>query len=429
MTTTYNTFEKLLARILGKNPALKARIKQVHSRIAYSIYKKTYRYNSILPFSVISPEQTKESFFGYYDKTPCSKEGIVLFHSSLTSTQQVPNPDSPVAINGFDLNQNVAVSIAASSAAYNWQQGTRLHWLDDDSFVFNDFDKQKSRYIARIYSLSSGRETSRFSRPVQDSFQKEYFLSLNYERLQAVCPDYGYGNLPLLADQELKNHAGDGIWRIDYDSGQEHLIIPLDTIIKTCPKAILGNALHSVNHVMISPCGHRFVFIHRYYIDRQRFDRLMLADAQGNDLKVLADNKMVSHCVWLDDNTILSYLRNNEGRDGFWFIDLNQDSCKEVLQGRLNRYGDGHPHVYGDWFITDTYPDKARMQHLILCNWKSGTIIELGEFFHGFAYQGGCRCDLHPRFSPDGKTVFFDSVFDDKRRMYRMDVSSIVDKD
>jgi Tol biopolymer transport system component len=80
--------------------------------------------------------------------------------------------------------------------------------------------------------------------------------------------------------------------------------------------------------------------------------------------------------------------------------------------------------VHGDWFVTDTYPDKARMQHLIMANWKTGEARKLGEFFHGFEYDGQTRCDLHPRFSPDGKSIFFDSVFDGRRRLYRLDPRS-----
>ncbi len=61
------------------------------------------------------------------------------------------------------------------------------------------------------------------------------------------------------------------------------------------------------------------------------------------------------------------------------------------------------------------------MQHLLLCNWKSGEIRRLGEFFHGFAYFGETRCDLHPRFSPDGKKIYFDSVFNGRRGLYVME--------
>ena len=151
-------------------------------------------------------------------------------------------------------------------------------------------------------------------------------------------------------------------------------------------------------------------------------DRLLLADAKTGDLHLLSDFGMVSHCFWVNEETVLGYLRGPGGKDGYWLVNVNSGTFVECMQNKLARFGDGHPHVYGDWFVTDTYPDKARMQHLLLCNWKTGELREIGEFFHGFEFEGENRCDLHPRFSPDGIAVFFDSVFTGKRQLYKMEL-------
>jgi Tol biopolymer transport system component len=63
------------------------------------------------------------------------------------------------------------------------------------------------------------------------------------------------------------------------------------------------------------------------------------------------------------------------------------------------------------------------MQNLILINMRNNEIIEVGEFFHGFKYKGETRCDLYPRFSPDKKYAFFDSVFSGRRQLYKMELS------
>ena len=51
--------------------------------------------------------------------------------------------------------------------------------------------------------------------------------------------------------------------------------------------------------------------------------------------------------------------------------------------------------------------------------------MDLGRF-HAGGLKGPVRCDLHPRWSPDGRRVCFDSVHGGTRQMYVMDVSEVV---
>jgi hypothetical protein len=58
---------------------------------------------------------------------------------------------------------------------------------------------------------------------------------------------------------------------------------------------------------MISPKEKSFIFIHRYYHNRQRFVRLMFSDY--NSLKVLLDFGMVSHYCWIDNINLLGFVQ------------------------------------------------------------------------------------------------------------------------
>jgi dipeptidyl aminopeptidase/acylaminoacyl peptidase len=51
--------------------------------------------------------------------------------------------------------------------------------------------------------------------------------------------------------------------------------------------------------------------------------------------------------------------------------------------------------------------------------------ISLGKFHSDEQFRGDIRCDLHPRWSPDGSTVSFDSVHEGDRQIYLVDVSDI----
>jgi len=80
------------------------------------------------------------------------------------------------------------------------------------------------------------------------------------------------------------------------------------------------------------------------------------------------------------------------------------------------------------WILCDTYPDKQqRNQHPYLFHVADGKRYPLGHFHCPPEYAGEWRCDLHPRFSPDGKKVVIDSPHGGNgRQMYLIDISSIV---
>jgi hypothetical protein len=423
MTNFYSSTERLIACALSSAPRLKKAIKNIYQYANWRIHKKPYFFQSSYPIQSICNEY-RESFFGYYDKCPLSTyDSFLIYHTNTYPTRQFPDSIMSVEIVLQEASSGKLL-VRLPSSSYNWQQGCRAHWLNNDLMVFNDFEEVTGNYVACVFSASNLRKVKGFAFPIQDTFGTDYFLSLNYRRLMALRPDYGYRNLPPLTKVQLADVENDGIWRIEYDSGKSQLLVSFADMCRVAPKSSFAAAIHKANHVMISPSGDKFIFLHRYYVGKRRFDRLMLANAETGDLRLLADYGIVSHCFWADENTILGYLRGPGNKDAYWLIDVATGNFTRFGDGVLDKYGDGHPHVHGDWFVTDTYPDKARMQHLILANWKTGEFRELGEFFHGFEYSGETRCDLHPRFSPDGKSVFFDSVFDGKRRLYRMDLES-----
>jgi hypothetical protein len=399
---------------------LKVFVKKTYQYLNWLLYQKKYRVST--PYSIKTIDDATESFGGYYDKSPVSPDDTyLLYYVTAFNTKNAPHPMFPIEI----LVKNIItdeIILRIPSVAYNWQQGCRAQWVSADLFIFNDFIKGQEIYISRLWSISLLKEIKSFAYPVQDSYKDDYFLSLNYRRLMSLRPDYGYRNLPPLTTMELQDNDGDGIWRIDYETGNSRLLVNLSTIMKIKTNSWMTNALHKVNHIMISPSGAQFILIHRYYVRNRRFDRLFLADSETGELRLLADNEMVSHCFWVDENTIMGYMRGPNRKDAYWFIDIvTGQFANNIADDKLNQYGDGHPHIQGDWFVTDTYPDKARMQHLFLTNWRTGEFKELGEFFHGFTYSGETRCDLHPRFLPNGKVVLFDSVFSGKRRLYKIE--------
>jgi hypothetical protein len=415
----YSGFERKIAFVLTKFPGLKAWLKKGYQKLNYIRYKKPYNYKSDYSIKQIKLEN-KESYFGYYDKSPInSTNEYIIFQSTNIATTNMPDPKVPVDIVVYEVI-NDSYEIIDQSYAYNWQQGTKLMWVDDYKFIYNDFEINGQQYISKIYDVKT-KKTKIVHCPIYDCFAEKFAISLNFERLDIARADYSYSNIGVKID--WKDNKNDGLYYVDLKANTSKLIVTLEDIIKLNYKDTMKGAKHKFNHVMISPDGQKMMYMHRWFLsDSRKFDALYISNVDGSDIKLMSDADMVSHCFWAGEENILGYLRSSNNKDAYWLINVPTGKFTHFAGGVLDQYGDGHPHVCGDWFVTDTYPDKARMQHLILCNLKTGEVRELGEFFHGFEYGYETRCDLHPRFSPDGKIIFFDSVFNGSRNLYRLDL-------
>lgn len=421
---SFSSAERALAKILSETPRLKRFIKKTYQHIQYLAHKKTYTFRSGYPVQSFGLQPSCESFVGYYDKTPVSSDGVHIIYQTSAHPAHLPaNANAPVEV----VCQNLLtgdVLACLPSVAYNWQQGTKLQWIGQDRFVFNAYDDQTDRYVAQVYDLARGKVAQTLPTPIYDCFGDEFAVSLSFDRLARLAPDYGYF-CRICRAFNLGDLTNDGVFWVDLRTGQSRLVLSLDVLAKLQPLPSMRGAQHSVNHIMIAPDGKRFMVIHRWYQAGRRLDRLVIANVDGSDPIVLADEGMVSHCFWQDANNILGYLRHG-GQDNYYMLNIQCRSIEPVGTGIIDCHGDGHPHIHGTKVVFDTYPNKARMKKLLLYDLVSGSLDELGEFYESFKFYGEIRCDLHPRFSPDGTKVFFDSVHDGRRGLYMIDLNKKV---
>ena len=421
--SSFNHFEKRLAQLLKKFPLVKKVLKRGYQYLNYFLFKnkrKEFFYNSLRKFSF----QDSETFFGYYDKSPINiGNNIVLWHSVNQDKRNKHPNNSFIEVVVYDLVKESVIN-TYQTTTWNWQQGARLQWLTSDKYAFNDFDENLNKFITRVYSIQEDYELKRFEFPIQDAFKNQYFLSLNYTRLNTLRPDYGYRNLPNLSETELNTLNNDGIWYVDYKTGEGKLLISLETIVNFKYKDSFNAGKHYVNHIMISPNGDKFIFLHRYFLNGVRNDRLIQSDLQGN-MRLLSEHNMISHYYWFGNSKVFGYMRGEDGTDGYYTINCEESSMILYDDEELQKYGDGHPNICGKKFVTDIYPDKSRTQTLIYGDLKRKEHIVLAHLHNNLKYDGEYRCDLHPRFSHDGTKVFFDTVHYGKRELCMMDLKDI----
>ena len=89
---------------------------------------------------------------------------------------------------------------------------------------------------------------------------------------------------------------------------------------------------------------------------------------------------------------------------------------------------DGHCSYSPDrnWVLTDTYPSRDDSRRtLILYRSETDRRVDIGRFYSDPAVSGPIRCDLHPRWSRDGRQVCVDSIHEGSRQMYVIDVTAV----
>jgi hypothetical protein len=425
VTHDFKSWERVVARILSKTPKIKSRAKFFYQFINSIIYKSAFDFVSEVPVEDVVPDEEGETFFGYYDKSPENNSSdYIVCHQTIRSTKKLPSPNESIRIICLDLKTKEKV-VEIETSAYNWQQGARLQWLTTTSFIYNDFDSVANRYISRIIDLNSPDQPVILPSPVSDVFKDKYFLTLNYARLAAYSPDYGYRNMVCL-EYGLDNLKQDGVFigTLGHQSSEPpKLLLSIDRLIQIKPLPSMVNASHTINHLMISPDGKSFLLTHRWFMNGERFDRLLHISCNGCEVKILADQSMVSHVSWIDSKTVAGYFRGTDGNDGYYKINV-VDGQEEPLTTKFSyEMGDGHPSFRENLFLTDSYPDRSRMKTLSLYDFREEKLTVLGQFYESLKFNAETRCDLHPRFSQDGNAVYFDSVHTGRRRLFRIDLT------
>lgn len=347
-----------------------------------------------------------ETFFGYYDRSPLNKSLThCLFYRSKFTTKLNPRRNIPIELILWNLKEKEIVKIW-KIWAYNWQQGSKVQWLSDDGFIFNNYDRKRNIYYSTIVNISNFEEKI-IGLPSYDS-SENYFLSLNFSRLAKYRPDYGYRNIKI---NDL-NDKTDGIYYYDIIACQQKLLVSIDEL-KMCNWAeSMEGAKHKVNHIMISPDGKLFMFMHRWITKEKKIDRLYVYNLTTQTYRCVVDNGMVSHCYWYR-NSIVGYMNGPGNIPGYYIVDLETNKIN-LLSDKIQYFGDGHPSLFKDKILFDTYPLKNRLKYLYIYDLNSDQLTNVGKFLESVGYECQCRCDLHPRFVNES-LLSFDSTHVGKR--------------
>ncbi len=371
----------------------------------------------------------KFHWFSYYDKLQFDPSGRYVLGMEVDFEHRSPRPDDVIKIGMVDLKNGDAWTQLGESRAWCWQQGCMLQWRpgSKNEIIWND--RQDGRFVCHILDVHSGKKRT-LPYPIYTvSPDGRTAVAPDFRRVQDMRPGYGYAGLP-------DPHASDpapkdsGIFRVNIETGGRELIISLAEIAK------FGNipgdpkdAKHYFNHLLFNTDGSRFIFLHRWRATglRSFATRMLTARADGGNIRVVDPHGRTSHFIWRDPGHILAWAWHPSHGNKFYLYEDRTGNVEVVGKGIMTRNGHCTYLPGNEWILNDIYPDKERKQNVYLYHTATGRGASLGNFHSPQKYTGEWRCDTHPRFSPDGRSVVIDSPHGGNgRQMYLIDISGIV---
>lgn len=410
------TFEQRINYQLNKLPWMKKGIKRIYQILMYAISPKVKSEGNIIR---VSPDNGAEYFFGYYDKSPWDGTGRYMICMRVDDTWSDPAPYTTADIILIDTRNDYAVRKLAMTRTWNVQQGCMAQWLGPDfkeRIIYNDL--RYGAYCSVILEVATGKERI-LPMPIYTvSLDGEKALSLDFSRLHNLRKGYGYSTLPEKTENEMLPDST-AIWKLDLETGEVTALLKYTDFANFESRPEMKNAVHKVNHLMLNPSGNRFMVLHRWFQGHRKYTRLVTCNIDGTEMYNLSDENMVSHCCWKSESEILAFGNKHKTGAGYYLL---KDKSKEYVHLWAGMCADGHPSYSpdGKFVVTDTYPDRTRIAKVMVI--QDNKIDVVAKVFAPFKYDNDTRCDLHPRWSRDGKRICFDACFEGHRGLYVINI-------
>ena len=403
-------------------------------------------------------------FFGYYNKSVWDRSNRYVLANKVDVMVKDTQIDDALEIGFYDLKDETNYfNKIGSTTTWNWQMGNQSQWLDGPNgpqVIFNIRGNNPAypypEFSSRIVDVERA-EFRDLPLPVYVTSQNgAYALTVDYKRLFITHETIGYQAENQYENMEAAPDA-DGIYNMDITLGEYSLICSYNRLKDFHYVGSMEKAIHWVSHIEISPNSERVLFLHRWserVEDETCFlHRLITMNPDGSDMYLLecSDHPLpqleenfdanavntfdyekseyqISHPTWRNDSQIMVWGPHN-GKIHYHLYEDKTNNVEIIGADVLTENGHMTYSPDGNWLLSDTYPDdKTNERILFLYHMESGLRYDIGSFYADPDLGKINRCDLHPRWDNSGTKVCIDSVHENERQMYIIDVSKIVNK-
>ena len=312
-------------------------------------------------------------FFGYYGINAWDRTG--RHHSSTAARQR--RRTAPAS--AWWTPRAAPSRPWAETGAFNLQQGSMLHGLDaghDEELAYNTWQGERVESHARALQ---GGATRTLEAPVA-----------------AVTGD-----------------------------GRAELVVSHAQVIRAAALSEPPSGLVWFNHVTFNTDGSRVMFLCRMRRagGQGMHTSLWTIRPDGSELSLqIGFPHRISHFAWLDPDRLL-ISTDLLGTMQFITFTVDQDDFTPFGGGVLPPDGHACFSPDGRWLACDTYPQgEERTSALMLYEMATGRRVDIGGMYSEPVFTDDVRCDLHPRWHPDGRSLTIDAVPDGNRQIYQDDL-------